>query len=374
MKPATESPISILLVDDDEDDYLITKRVIERIPDSRFNLDWCSSFEDAREQIAEGFHDLYLIDYQLGERTGFELLEEAEPDKRREPFILLTGATDRELEKRAVTLGASDYLVKGTFGAELLSRSLRYALGRKEAEAQRLQHLIGLNQAKDEFISVASHQLRTPATGVKQYLGMLIEGMLGEVPDSQKAVLEKAYESNERQLKIVSDLLKVARVDAGKVMLKKAKTDINQLMAEVVREEAEITKPRKQAIRFIPKKGVPAVAHVDRDTVRMVFENLIDNASKYSNEGAAIDVRVKTSRHSVTVQITDEGVGIDAEDLDRLFEKFSRIHNPLSMQAGGSGLGLYWAKKIIDLHNGTIEVRSKLNKGTAFVIDLPKSP
>ena len=374
MKPTTESPISILLVDDDEDDYLITKRVIERIPDGRFELEWCSSYEEAREQIAEGFHDLYLIDYQLGGHTGFDLLEEAEPEKRHEPFILLTGATDRHLEQQAVRLGASDYLVKGTFDAELLSRSLNYALGRKQAEAQRLRHLIELNQAKDEFISVASHQLRTPATGVKQYIGMLLEGMVGDLTEAQKGLLMKAYETNERQLKIVSDLLKVARVDAGKVMLRKSETDINQLMADVVREESEIAKNRKQRVRFVPKKSRPAIAYVDRDTVRMVFENLIDNASKYSDVGAAIEVDVTPHHDSVAVRITDEGVGIDPNDLDRLFEKFSRIHNPLSMQAGGSGLGLYWAKKIIDLHNGTIEVQSKLNEGTAFVIDLPKSP
>src|SRR5690606_22790216 len=113
-------------------------------------------------------------------------------------------------------------------------------------------------QAKDEFISVASHQLRTPATGVKQYIGMLLEGMLGELTGAQKEVLAKAYESNERQLRIVSDLLKVARVDAGKVILREAETDINQLMGEVVREETEIAKERRQKVIFTPS-AFPAI-------------------------------------------------------------------------------------------------------------------
>lgn len=372
MIPPADDPITILLIDDDEDDYLITKRAIEKIPDSPFTIEWCPSFRAAKDLIAKAVHDIYLIDYRLGEHTGFELLAAAKPDKRPEPFILLTGASERQIERQAMKLGASDYLVKGSFDSELLSRTLSYALGRKQAETQRLQHLIELNQAKDEFISVASHQLRTPATGVKQYIGMLLEGMLGELTEPQRTVLRRAYDSNERQLKIVSDLLKVARVDAGKVMLRKTETDLNQLMTDVVREETEIMKRRRQRIKFTPAPA-PAMAQIDRDTVRMVLENLLDNASKYSGEGTTIQAAVMAQPKSVKLRVMDEGVGIDEEDMGKLFEKFSRIHNPLSAQAEGSGLGLYWAKKIIDLHGGSIQVQSKVNEGTAFSISLPKS-
>lgn len=367
-----EKPISILLIDDDEDDYLITKRVIRRIPEGRFSLDWCSSFEEAKGLISGHSHDIYLIDYQLGEHTGFELLKIAEPEKRQEPFILLTGANNRHIEKQAVKLGASDYLLKGSFDAELLSRSLNYALGRKQAEAQRIQHLIELNQAKDEFISIASHQLRTPATGVKQYIGMVLEGMFGDLTDPQKEILSKAYESNERQLKIVSDLLKVARVDAGKVVLKKSETDLNRLIADIVGEEKEIAKQRGQTIRLTLAKS-PALTWVDQDVIRMVFENLIDNASKYSQSDTVIQVLVTNRKKLVEVKIIDNGVGIREEDLAKLFEKFSRIHNPLSTQVGGSGLGLYWAKKIVDLHDGTIEVASRQSQGTVFTVSLPRT-
>lgn len=367
-----ENHVSVLLIDDDEDDYLITKRIIKKIPDSRFSLEWCSSFDEARELIGERSHDVYLVDYQLGEHTGFELLNIAEPEKRQEPFILLTGANDQHIEKQAVKLGASDYLIKGAFDSELLSRSLNYALGRKQAEAQRFRYLIELNQAKDEFISVASHQLRTPATGVKQYVGMLLEGMFGDMTDSQKSILSKAYESNERQLKIVSDLLKVARVDAGKVVLRKAETDLNLFMAEIVGEETVIAKGRGQKITFTPAEG-SAIAWVDRAVIRMVFENLIDNASKYSEKNTTIKAIVAIRETAIEVKVADEGVGIGENDFNKLFEKFSRIHNPLSTRAGGSGLGLYWAKKIVDLHNGTIEVTSEQDKGTAFSVCLPKT-
>src|SRR5690606_32378548 len=113
MNPTSEKPISVLLIDDDEDDYLLTSRVVKRIPESRFTLEWCSSFDEAKEQIDKRSHDIYLVDYQLGRHTGFELLRIAEPEKRHEPFILLTGANDKRIEKQALKLGASDYLVKG---------------------------------------------------------------------------------------------------------------------------------------------------------------------------------------------------------------------------------------------------------------------
>jgi signal transduction histidine kinase len=201
---------------------------------------------------------------------------------------------------------------------------------------------------------------------------MLLEGIIDEPTESQRAILRKAYESNERQLRIVADLLKVARVDAGKVMLKKNPTDLNQLVGDVVREQKEIAKVRKQQVEFIPSEH-PAIADVDKDTIRMVFENLVDNASKYSGEETTIGVGVAMERSAVIVRVSDQGVGIDPADQGKLFAKFSRIHNPLSAQVGGTGLGLYWAKKIIDLHGGTIRVDSKVGDGTTFQVGLPKS-
>jgi signal transduction histidine kinase len=367
-----QTPVSILLIDNDEHDYRVVNRFVKRMREPEFKVEWCPSFDVAKELIAQYSHDMYLVDYRLDDdHTGFELLKIAEPDKRPEPFILLTETNDRSIERQALKLGASDCLARNSLDTELLLNSFNYALGRKEAEAQRFQHLIELNQAKDEFISVASHQLRTPATGVKQYIGMLLEGMFGELTAAQKQILEKAYDSNERQLKIVSDLLKVARVDAGKVILKETEVDMNTLVADVVGEESEITRERGQTVEFTPA-SVPATAWADRDTIRMVFENLIDNASKYSEQGQIIRVVVRVRKRSVTVKVTDQGVGIKEEDIGRLFEKFSRIHNPLSTQAGGSGLGLYWAKKIVDLHNGTIEVESRPGSGTTFFVHLPR--
>lgn len=363
--------IAVLLVDDDEDDYLIVKHAISQIPDSPFRLDWCSSYEEAKQCIAEGVYDIYLIDYHLGEFNGLDLLRFAQPDKRHEPFVLLTGMRDYEVERRALKLAAADYLVKGTFGPELLSRTLYYSLGRKEVEQQRLEHIMELGRTKDEFISLASHQLRTPATGVKQYIGMILEGFVGDITPGQRDILTKAYESNERQLRIVSDLLKVARVDAGKVQLKKSDVDVSALVRDVIKEQQSTYKARHQTVKLkIPRKRI--MAWIDKDRIRMVVENLCDNASKYSGDSKPITVTVDDDGNRVTVSVKDEGVGIAEKDQSKLFAKFSRIHNSLSTQVGGTGLGLYWANKIVDLHGGVIEVESKQDHGSTFTIRLPK--
>ena len=228
-----------------------------------------------------------------------------------------------------------------------------------------------LNASKDDFISLASHQLRTPATGVKQYVGMLIEGFSGNLEKGQQSLLEKAYESNERQLRIISDLLKVAQVDAGKIIPLKTMTDLDELVSSIIAEQADTFKKRHQTINYqTPAKTVEA--KFDSNLIRMVLENIINNASKYSHENTSVSVTLKDTGKTVQIIVKDEGVGILKADIPRLFEKFSRLDNDLSTQVGGSGLGLYWAKKIVDLHGGTITMTSLPGDGTTFSIELPK--
>ncbi len=362
--------LKILLVDDDEDDYLIVKAIVAKIAHAPFALSWCQDYDEALLLIDKNEHDVYLIDYRLGARTGLELLATVEPTKRIQPFIILTGAGDGRIEGLAMGIGAADYLVKGSFNPELLSRTLRYAIQRKRMENQRIQHLIAINKAKDEFISVASHQLRTPATGVKQYVGMVLQGYAGDISDNQREMLSKAYESNERQLQIVSNLLRVAQVDAGKVRLRKSDVDMEQLINDIITEQHAKFKRRQQRVMF-DKPEQKILLFIDKATFRMVLENIIDNASKYSLKGKNINISLSVMEDIVQIEIKDQGVGIKKGDQDRLFEKFLRIDNPLSTLVGGTGLGLYWAKKIVDLHDGSIEVKSQEGKGTTFIITLP---
>ncbi len=237
---------------------------------------------------------------------------------------------------------------------------------------QQSEQLIELSNSKDEFISVASHQLRTPATGVKQYIGMLLEGYGGELNDDQVKMLQTAYESNERQLRIIDDLLKIAHLDAGQVTLVKDRVDLVHLIEAVIDEQANKFKHRQQRVTF-HHKYKQVMALIDSERMRMVLENLIDNASKYTPDGKDITITLISTPKNVTISVTDQGVGVAKKDIPRLFRKFSRVDNALSTLVGGTGLGLYWVKKIVMLHNGTISVESKPRKGSTFTFTIPRT-
>jgi len=230
--------------------------------------------------------------------------------------------------------------------------------------------LIALSKTKDEFIALASHQLRTPATSVKQYIGMLLENYAGKLTTDQRNMVDTAYESNERQLYIIDNLLRVAQIDAGTIVLKKEKVDVVPLITDILEGHSSVFASRNQTVKFTPSIG-SCIASIDKGKIRMVLENIIDNASKYSPPGKKIDVKVSKSKGNVKVAIKDNGVGIVKKDFPKLFKKFSRVDNPLSITANGTGLGLYWAKKIVDLHRGSIVVTSKPNQGSTFTIILP---
>jgi signal transduction histidine kinase len=243
-------------------------------------------------------------------------------------------------------------------------------LHRAELLTKQRSRLMALNRAKDEFIGLASHQLRTPATSVKQYTGMLLENYSGKLTEAQRNMLSTAYESNERQLQVVDSILRVAQIDAGNITLKKEKVDLALLVKEILHGQTSVFATRHQTVDFTPGNS-NFVATVDKEKIRMVLENILDNASKYSPPGKKLEVKLKKSKNNLAISVKDDGVGIVKRDRPKLFKKFSRIDNPLSVAVGGTGLGLYWAKKIIDLHKGSIIVTSKPNRGSTFTISLP---
>lgn len=230
---------------------------------------------------------------------------------------------------------------------------------------------VKLDKAKNEFIALASHQLRTPATGVKQYIGMLLEGYAGELTDAQLKFLRSAHEGNERQLRIIDDILKVAAADSGTLVLHKQKVNIISLIKSAIEDHATSLTFSNHTITFTHEDNT-AYARVDSDVFRMVVENIIDNARKYTYPGKGIHVTVTNTDKCVRLSVADEGVGIKKSDMEKLFKKFSRLDNPLSVSSGGTGLGLYWVKQVMDLHKGSVSVSSKLGKGTTFTLEIAK--
>jgi PAS domain S-box-containing protein len=223
--------------------------------------------------------------------------------------------------------------------------------------------------AKDEFISLASHQLRTPATGVKQYLGMLLEGYAGKLSEKNRFFIKTAYDSNERELHIINDILKTAQIDSGLFKLNKSHQNLAVITKNAVSKFRPIFDVRKQKVLLDLEENVTAL--MDPGEIELAVINIIENASKYSPQDKEIIIKVFRKPNAVCVAVIDHGVGIAESDKLRIFDKFTRIDNPLSDTINGSGLGLYWVRRIIKMHDGDIELTSSLSEGSTFTICLP---
>ncbi len=258
-------------------------------------------------------------------------------------------------------------LVLGITTSALLALFLLYVIRNKELEIN-LRKTIDVQKAKENLLSLASHQLRTPATGVKQYLGLVLDGYAGTITPEQRAMLEKANESNERQLSIVNQILKISQLENKRISLTLSLTDPVALTRDVVSEQASLLE--NKIVKIEPPKK-PILVALDVTYFRMVIENLINNAAKYSHDGAEITISFAVEDGNFVLRITDTGIGIDVDDFESLFEAFTRIDNEFSYSVSGTGIGLYIDKMIVDLHEGTIEVESELGVGTTFIVTIP---
>lgn len=225
--------------------------------------------------------------------------------------------------------------------------------------------------AKDELLSLASHQLRTPATTVKQYLGMVLQGFTGDLTETQEDLLQKAYSGNERQLRIINEMLHIAKIDSGRITLAKQSTNLNDLVTEIATEMApDAENVGHTFIYKVPKK--PIIVDIDDHMIRMAIENLISNAIKYTLSEGKIQITLRRTKTSVEIAVKDNGIGIEQKDIRKLYRVFTRLNNRLTQTVSGTGVGLYLAKHLVELHGGSIRTHSVSGKGSTFTIILPK--
>ena len=228
-----------------------------------------------------------------------------------------------------------------------------------------------VDMAKDELLSLASHQMRTPATGVKQYLGMVLQGFAGEIDPDQKVLLEKAYEGNERQLHVINQILQLAKLESGRIVLAKYKTDVKKLVQDVVEEQQSVAEEHGHTLKVVvPKKSLELT--IDQHMIRMVLENLVSNALKYTLESGVVTVRLSQTKQAATITVTDTGIGIAADQKEQVFKQFTRLHTEKTALVSGTGIGLYLADQLIGLHGGKLDFMSKEGEGTTFTVTLPK--
>lgn len=245
----------------------------------------------------------------------------------------------------------------------------RIVAATKELRASNAQ-LQRLDEAKDEFISMASHQLRTPLTSIKGYVSMLMEGDVGKVTDEQKHLLQEAFVSSERMVRLIGDFLNVSRLQTGKFVIDKHPVDLAQLVADEIDALGSNASSRNLSFSYKKPKGIPKLM-LDENKIQQVIMNFADNAIYYSKEESTIQVTLKKVDGMVEFTVKDSGIGVPEAQQDQLFNKFFRATNARQQRPDGTGVGLFLAKKVIDAHDGEIVFSSKENKGSTFGFRLP---
>jgi len=231
------------------------------------------------------------------------------------------------------------------------------------------EYLAELDKTKNDFISMASHELNTPLAAIEGYLSMVLDEGLGKVDPKAKVYLTRAYASSKRLAALILDLLNVSRIEQGRLKMKFAKTNLVDLAASVIDELQIKTDAKKLYLKLEATKSKVPDTWCDPDRIREIFVNLIGNATKFTEKGG-ITVRVKEELGKLRCEVADTGRGVSKEDQKKLFQKFSQVHRELDQQQG-TGLGLYISKTFTELHNGRIFVESEAGKGATFIFELP---
>ena len=227
-----------------------------------------------------------------------------------------------------------------------------------------------LDKSKDEFISMASHQLRTPLTAVKGYLSMVLEGDLGDITPEQRQVLEQAFESSQRMVFLIGDFLNVSRIQTGKFMLEPTTINIADLIPEEIEQLADTAEKRGIKLMYEKPDSMPTI-EADENKLRQVMMNFIDNAIYYSPAGGKVTVRVVKEPGAIVFKVIDTGIGVPAAERPKLFTKFFRATNARLQRPDGTGIGLYMAKKVVVAHGGAIIFETVDGKGSTFGFRLP---
>lgn len=264
-------------------------------------------------------------------------------------------------QKIPVAINVSPILVKGKpLGAIEVFRDITL-----EQEVDRM---------KSEFISLASHQLRTPLSAIKTYTHMLHDGYMGELNEAQKNSLNTVIGASNRMNELISTLLNITRMESGTIAVTPKTARLDQLAEEVVKELALMasSKAIKLSVTVTPKTGITVTT--DQLILKEVLTNLVSNAIKYTPEKGKVSVRLRLQKDNAIVTVKDSGWGIPKFSQDQIFSKFFRAHNIVKRETTGTGLGLYLVKGLIDALGGTIWFKSKEGEGTSFFISLPLQP
>jgi len=397
--PLKNRAVRVLLIDDDRDDYLITKSLFEDFPAGKFTFEWIGTYEAGLEAIRAGSHDVYLLDFRLGARTGIELLREARKKNPSATVILLTGQGEYEIDRKAIEAGAADYIEKSRLDSVLLERSIRHALLQKQFESElarkvleRTEELERLNQKlereiavriraeealrqadhrKDEFLATLAHELRNPLAPIRNAISIM------KMSPANTEAQNRSRDMMERQVtqmvQLIDELLDVSRITRGKLHLEMERIPLDDIIKGALEFSLPlIQKAQLELIQHHPAE--PVFVKGDRLRLAQVVTNLLNNAAKYTEPGGSVRLETSVEGTEAVIRVSDTGMGISDENLPKVFELFTQIDRSLNRSQGGLGIGLALVSRIVTLHNGRVDAASDgPGCGATFTVHLPQA-
>ncbi len=242
----------------------------------------------------------------------------------------------------------------------------------KESTEKQLRQAEELARVKDEFVALAAHQLRTPPSIINWYSEMLLSGEVGALSDKQKEYIEEIYHATQRMVNLINDFLNISRIESGSLAINPEPTNLSEVADSVTEELTPMINQRGTQIEKHYDKDVPIV-NADRKFARIIFQNLISNAVKYTPHGGKVSIAIKKEEPNVLIEIGDNGYGIPLNQQEKVFTKLFRAENIRKKEAEGTGLGLYLVKSVVEQSGGTVRFESKENQGTTFYVTIPLS-
>jgi len=364
--------INILIIDDDEDDFLIVKSLLEEIAKGPLQFDRASSYSEGERLLAENRHAICLMDYRLGAKNGIELLKHSAEVGFTGPIILMTGIHQGEIDNLALEAGAVDYLVKNNLTAEQLARSIRYALGRREMEIARIERLRAEaeNRSKSEFLAHLSHELRTPLTAILGYTELL---MISEQAETNAAHINVIHRNGKHLLALLNDILDLSKIEAGKLDIAIQPISFISFIADIYSLMNAAALDKNLNLEIIAETDLPVLIYSDPTRLRQVLLNLIGNAIKFTHKGnvqivvglIASDAN-ESNKSKIYFNVKDSGIGIGQADITAIFEPFVQVKHARLQSRLGSGLGLTISRKLVEHLGGEIHVTSQENIGSQF--------
>jgi len=232
------------------------------------------------------------------------------------------------------------------------------------------ERLAEANRMKSEFISIVSHQLRSPLSNLRWTIELLMSGRLGRIEEKQTEYFKILKENSNRMMELIKDLLIVSRIETAKLPTKKIEFSLEDLVEDLIKEFTPLAQASNVKVKFGSQSDLPKI-FADYSQIRLVIENFLDNAIHYIKESGLVEIKIEKRNQNLYFEIKDDGVGIPREDQRYIFQKFFRAENILKYQTQGSGLGLYISKAVVERSGGKIGFSSQEGVGSTFWFTLP---